>query len=229
MLGATIDFVPVSYMERGLKAARAVACVAFPDRRAKGNGFMISDSLFVTKHHVIWSRSETASFRAEFNYEVDLSGVERPATIFKLAPDALFFTDDIDGLDVTVVAIGERVRGEEPLTAFGWCGLSASATKHTLGNYVTIIQHPQGRHKEVVLRENVIAGRDEVALHYVADTEGGSPVFNGDWTPVALHHWGGVHAWQGSGNYQPNTVNEGIRISAIVRALRETQPTLDVQ
>ncbi len=230
--GATIDFVPVSYMERGLNAARAVARVAFPDRRAKGTGFMISDRLFVTNHHVVQSRDDATRYRAEFNYEIDLSGAERPATIFNLDPDAFFFTDDIDGLDVTVIAIGDRVRGEEPLQAFGWCGLSASSTKHALGDYVTIIQHPQGRHKEVVLRENVIAGRDDVALHYVADTEGGSsgsPVFNSDWSPVALHHWGGVHAWQGSGAYQPNTVNEGIRISAIVRALREARPAMNAQ
>ncbi len=230
--GATIDFVPVSYMERGLQAARAVARVAFPDRRAKGTGFMISDRLFVTNHHVVQSPDDARRFRAEFNYEVDLSGSERAATIFQLSPDDFFFTDDIDGLDVTIVAIGDRVRGEEPLQAFGWCGLSASSTKHALGDYVTIIQHPQGRHKEVVLRENVIAGRHDVVLHYVADTEGGSsgsPVFNSDWSPVALHHWGGVHAWQGSGDYQPNTVNEGIRISAIVKALREARPTMDAQ
>lgn len=221
--GPTIDFVPVSYMERGLQVARAVARVAFPDRRPQGTGFLCSNRLFVTNHHVIRSVEDAAVFNVEFNYEIDLDGVERPATIFKLAPDTFFFTDDIDGLDVTVVAVGERVRGDQPLDAFGWCGLSASATKHALGDFVTIVQHPRGRHKEVVLRENVIAGRNDVALHYVTDTEAGSsgsPVFNSDWSPVALHHWGGVHAWQGSGAYQPSMVNEGIRISVIVDAMR---------
>jgi endonuclease G len=228
--GGTIDFVPISYMERGLLAARAVARVAFPDRRPQGTGFLCSDTLFVTNHHVIRSVEDAAVFQVEFNYEIDLNGVERPATIFRLAPEQFFFTDDIDGLDVTVIAIGDRIRGEQPLSTFGWVGLSASATKHALGDYVTIIQHPRGRHKEVVLRENVIAGRDDVALHYVADTEGGSsgsPVFNSDWNPIALHHWGGVHAWKGSGAYQPNTVNEGIRISAIVKALKDALPALD--
>lgn len=227
--GPTIDFVPVSYMERGLQVARSVARVAFPDRSPQGTGFLCSNSLFVTNHHVIRSVEDAAVFRAEFNYEIDMDGVERPASIFKLAPDAFFFTDNIDGLDVTVVAVGEQVSGDQPLEAFGWCGLSASATKHALGDYVTIVQHPRGRHKEVVLRENVIAGRNDVALHYVTDTEGGSsgsPVFNSDWNPVALHHWGGVHAWQGSGSYQPNTVNEGIRISVIVDALHAALPNL---
>ncbi|MCR9136768.1 MAG: DNA/RNA non-specific endonuclease [Alphaproteobacteria bacterium] len=227
--GPTIDFVPVSYMERGLSVARSVARVAFPDRRPQGTGFLCSNRLFVTNHHVIRSVEDAKIFNAEFNYEIGMDGVERPATIFKLAPETFFFTDDIDGLDVTVVAVGERVRGDQPVDAFGWCGLSASATKHALGDFVTIIQHPRGRHKEVVLRENVIAGRNDVALHYVTDTEGGSsgsPVFNSDWNPVALHHWGGVHAWQGSGAYQPNTVNEGIRISVIVDALRAALPNL---
>ena len=110
--GATIDFVPVSYMEHGRKAARVVVRVAFPDRRAKGTGFMISDRLFVTNHHVIQSSAAATGFRAEFNYEVNLSGVERLATIITLDPVAFFFTDDIDGLDITVIAIGARVRGD---------------------------------------------------------------------------------------------------------------------
>ena len=222
------DFVPIAYMERGLQVSRAVARITTIHRRAVGTGFLSSNHLLVTNHHVIPDPAHALAFIAEFNYEVGLDGSEKTVSSFRLDPDRFFITDGIDGLDVTVVAIGEQVRGQIPATAFGWCGLSDSGTKHALGDYVTIVQHPAGRHKEVVLRENLIAGRHEVALHYVADTEpgsSGSPVFNSDWQPVALHHWGTVHRWQGSG-YMPNTVNEGIRISRIVRLMRDAQPSL---
>jgi endonuclease G, mitochondrial len=65
---------------------------------------------------------------------------------------------------------------------------------HSLGEVANIVQHPDGRLKEVVLRENRLVARLDTVLHYVADTEpgsSGSPVFNNQWQAIALHHWGG--------------------------------------
>ncbi len=228
--GSTIDFVPVAYMERGLQVAKAVSRIITLDRRAIGTGFLCSEKLLITNNHVIPTPAHADSFLAEFNFEIALNGTEKETATFRLDPKRFFFTDGIDGLDVTVVAIGEQVSGNAPVSSFGWCGLSDSGTKHALGDFVTIIQHPAGRHKEVVLRENRIVGRHELALHYVADTEpgsSGSPAFNSNWQPVALHHWGGTHAWAGDSSYLPRTVNEGIRISRIVRALRDLQSGLN--
>lgn len=222
--GPTADFVPVSYLERGLDVSKAVSRITSIHGEAIGTGFLASSNLLVTNHHVIPSKIHAASYLAQFDFEKKLDGSDKPVTSFYLDPEQFFFTDDIDGLDVTVVAIGERMVGERPIENFGWCGLSDSGTKHALGDYVTIIQHPAGRHKEVVLRENMIAGRHEVALHYVADTEGGSsgsPVFSPEWKVVALHHWAGGHIWSGEDTYQRTKINEGIRISRIVKKLRE--------
>jgi endonuclease G, mitochondrial len=62
-------------------------------------------------------------------------------------------------------------------------------------------------------------------LHYLADTDhgsSGSPVCNNDWDPIALHHWGGpgLEIKGINGQPLPQDINEGVRISAIVRALR---------
>jgi endonuclease G len=103
---------------------------------------------------------------------------------------------------------------------------------------VNIVQHSKGRYKEVALRENCLVARGPEALHYVADTEpgsSGSPVYNNQWQPVALHHWGGPYhgTVDDKGQRIPREVNEGIRISAIVTKikaqrtrLREAQRTL---
>ena len=222
--GRTVDFVPVSYLERGLLVARAAARVTSLYGEAIGTGFLASSRLLVTNHHVIPTKAHAANYLAQFNYEKDLEGLEKQVTAFRLDPNQFFFTDGVEGLDVTVVAIGALATGSAPIEQFGWCGLSDSGTKHAKGDYVTIVQHPAGRHKEVVLRENMIAGRHEVALHYVADTEpgsSGSPVFGPDWRVVALHHWAGPQAWAGDDDYAPIAINEGIRISRIVKKLRE--------
>jgi endonuclease G, mitochondrial len=96
---------------------------------------------------------------------------------------------------------------------------------------VTIVQHPDGDYKQVVLRENRILHRGDTVLHYVADTEAGasgSPVFNDIWQVVALHHWGEPHRERSvDGKLLPTDVNEGIRISAIVTELQRRATSLN--
>lgn len=222
--GKTIDFVDVAFLERGVHAARAVARVATPDSQGLGTGFMISPRLFLTNNHVIESGRSAQELVIEFDYERDLRGRQRPVTRFRFAPEICFITCHEDDLDYTVVAIGERIVGRGELRSFGFLPISASRDKHQLGDHVNIIQHPDGRLKEAVLRENQLVSRAKTALHYVADTEpgsSGSPVFNVLWQPVALHHWGSPYRdlIDDAGVPIPKTVNEGIRISAIVSDL----------
>lgn len=229
--GGTIDFVGVSFLERGAAAARAVARVAFRDGRAQGSGFLISDRLFLTNNHVVSAASQSAHFALEFDYELDATGRRRDVSRFFLDPDVFFVTNDENDLDFTVVAVGQRESGPRELTEYGWCPLSDASDKHALGEIANIVQHPDGRYKEVVLRENRLVSRLDTVLHYVADTEpgsSGSPVFNNEWQAVALHHWGGP--WRqrvdDAGRPVSTEVNEGIRASAIVGALRALAPNL---
>lgn len=225
--GSTLDFVNVSFLERGFHAARSVGRVTFLDGRPQGTGWMISDRLFITNNHVISSQNAAAGFCVEFDYELDLAGNARSVSRFRFDPGAFFITDDRDDLDYTVIAIGERNAGSAMLASFGYSPLSNATDKHVLGEVANIIQHPDGRYKEVVVRENRLVSRLDSTLHYVADTEpgsSGSPVYNNDWQVIALHHWGGPWRQKADddGKPIPREVNEGIRISAIVRELRAT-------
>jgi V8-like Glu-specific endopeptidase len=226
LLHVTANYLPASFLPAGQLATSAVARVLRRNNIPVGSGFLISPRLFLTNNHVIGSAEDARGMLLEFDYETDLQGNPRPPTRFALDPDACFVTNEEDDLDYTVVAVGERVFGGRPLTAFGFCPLSDAGDKHMLGEFVNIVQHPQGNPKQVVVRENKLVTRLENVLHYVADTEpgsSGSPVFNDEWETVALHHWGEPHREKAGpdGKTLSSMVNEGIRISAIVGNLKE--------
>ena len=83
--------------------------------------------------------------------------------------------------------------GAKP-SAWGWNTLPESSDGlFVKGEYVSIIQHPNGEMKQIALRENQILDFFDAFLHYRTDTapgSSGSPVFNDQWEIVALHHSG---------------------------------------
>jgi endonuclease G len=225
--GGTLDFVGVAFLQRGRQAADAVGRVAFLSDAPQGTGFLVGPGLFLTNHHVIESQSAARRLQVQFDYEYDPMGRAVTPTSFFFDPDTCFVTDGIQGLDYTLIAIGERRSGTRALSDFGFVPLSDAGDKHMLGEIANVVQHPDGRFKELVLRENHLVARDETlnVLHYVADTEqgsSGSPVFNNEWEAIALHHWGGPwrEVMSTKGKALATEINEGIRISAIVGDLR---------
>ncbi|MGB3469356.1 MAG: serine protease [Erythrobacter sp.] len=231
--GDTVDFVNVSFLEKGARIARSVGRVAFRNGQPQGSGFLIGEGLFLTNHHVVPTPGFADRLMLQFDYEKDLTGSHKQPTEFAI--DAtLFLTsdDEADGLDYTVFLVGQRISGDKPIEYFGWSGLSAAKDKHMIGEFANIVQHPAGRFKEVVLRENRLVSRGESTLHYVADTEpgsSGSPVFNSEWRAIALHHWGSPWAdvFDEDGGRVDLEVNEGIRISSIVGDIQAKLTALD--
>lgn len=231
--GRTTDFVGVAFLDYARAAAGCVARVIFRNGQPQGSGFLISDRLFLTNNHVISSQKDAEDFLLEFNYEIDIQGRTRPVIRFALAPNIFFLTNSEDDLDYTVVAVGERDTGVGDLKDFGFCPLQSTSDKHVLGEFVNIIQHPDGDYKQVVLRENQLVTRLDKVLHYVADTSpgsSGSPVFNDQWEAVALHHWGEPYreVTDTTGRVVSKEVNEGIRISAIVHDLKQALSSLQL-
>ena len=239
------DIMPVSFLERGLRAARAVCRVRLGDTRGAppdfGTAFLVAPGVVLTNHHVIRDRESAQNALFEFDVEVDLNWVERAKRVFSGQPLALFWTDPL--LDVTILALSPVAHEGTPITDYGFLPLLPTSGKAVAGEYVSIIQHPQGAPKQIVVRENqVVRPQDlpgESFLYYRADTEPGSsgaPVFNDQWDVVAVHHLAvqardpkGVPLNRKGEPWTPGQgddaklilMNEGVRVSAIIRALRD--------
>ncbi|MCY9517845.1 endonuclease [Paenibacillus apiarius] len=196
------NLLPIEFLSKGLEMAKAVCRFVTPS--GVGTGFMIGKGMVMTNHHVLEDADTAENSFVEFDYEEHKQAIE-----VKLKPAELFITSPFEELDFTIVAC--ETTGIEQVTPIK---LLRNPTTITRGEYVNIIQHPRGRKKEVALQDNTVSYVYDKVIHYSTDTErgsSGSAVFNNDWQLVALHHAG--FAKEGS------TVNEGIRISAIVSKL----------
>jgi endonuclease G, mitochondrial len=228
----TVDFVGVRYLEAGTLAAQAVARVDVRDANRRNvafaTGSMVSPRLLLTNHHVLEDERIAALSQVEFNFQDGLNGKPLTPVAFGLDPRTFFLSDP--GLDFTLVAIA--VAGDEDeaaLAAFGHNPLIAAEGKAIVGDFVTIVQHPEGHEKQVALRDNRVVDVFDDFLHYATDTEpgsSGSPVFNDQWEVVALHHAGVSDPSQ---KELGGVVNEGIRVSRILAHLRAQDLTAGEQ
>ncbi|MDP4099135.1 DNA/RNA non-specific endonuclease [Paenibacillus sp. P96] len=222
------DLFPVSYLEAGMQAAKSVCRIEVRDHIGRvigyGTGFLVSPSLLLTNNHVLPREEDTLYSAVQFNYELDMNFKERQMKSFNCAPKRLFLTDA--ELDFTLVAVDEEASDGTRLSDFGYLKLYSEPGKILEGEYVSIIQHPQGAPKMVAIRENRVTDMLEHFIHYSTDTRAGSsgaPVFNDQWMVAALHH---------AGVPDPNDsaafiANEGVRISSILQAIERRRPGLN--
>ncbi len=222
--GKTVDYLGVAWLDAGRLASKAVARILFPGGGTNGTAFLVSDRLLLTNNHVIPDANAARGMIVEFRFELPLNQRAPSPIRFALDPGAFFETNDRDNLDYTLIALGPQLTPGAALADFGSCPLSASGAKHSVGESVNIVEHPDGDYKQIVVRDSRIVHRGDTVLHYLADTEpgsSGSPVFNDQWQVVALHHWGGPHReLSAAGQPLSRDVNEGIRISAIIADLQ---------
>lgn len=215
------DFLEVRYLDAGQLAGRAVGRIVIRDARDRdagfGTGSLVSPRLMLTNHHVLPDAATAAHSVVEFNFQDGVDRKPLQAEQFGFDPDTLFLTDK--ARDFSLVALAATA---EQLAKFGFNPLIEAEGKAIIGEYVTIVQHPGGEKKQLVLRDQQIVDVPEDFLHYMADTapgSSGSPVFNDQWEVVALHH-ASVRAPQSAG-VDGGFVNEGVRISRILRAIGE--------
>lgn len=234
------DLVGISYLELGLLAARPVCRIQVVNPLGRpegyGTGFLVGPNLLLTNNHVLYTAELARKSFAEFEFEQDINGRRKVSKSFDLRPDEIFVTDP--EMDFTLVSVAPVSTEGTELTDYGLLRLVEATGKVQIGEYVSIIQHPEGGLKQCCLRENEVVDIFDSWLHYVTDTQpgaSGSPIFNDQWLVVGLHH-SGVPMRDAQGNIlkidghlyregidDPSTIawvaNEGVRISRIFQAL----------
>lgn len=233
----------INYLAKGTVASRSVCRIQLRDARANlvgyASGFLIGPGVMMTNNHVFGRPADALNSVADFDYELDVAGMERDPVRFGFEPAKLFYTND--RLDYSIVAVAPMsLAGGRKLIDWGWLPLSGQPGKADPGEYLTIIQHPSGQLKQVCVRDNKLLKYFGDFVWYMTDTSSGSsgsPAFNRFWQVVALHH-SGVAKKDGKGRVLTKDgkvwdssmgeneidwiANEGVRVSAIVSDLKAT-------
>lgn len=233
----------INYLAKGTVASRSVCRIQLRDARANllgyASGFLIGPGLMMTNNHVFGRPADALNSVADFDYELDVAGMEREPVRFGFEPGKLFYTND--RLDYSIVAVAPvSLAGGRRLIDWGWLPLSGQPGKGDPGEYLTIIQHPSGQPKQVCVRDNKLLKYVGDFVWYMTDTSSGSsgsPAFNRFWQVIALHHSGVPkkdaqgRTLTGDGKIWDSSMdetsidwiaNEGVRISAIVADLKVT-------
>ena len=244
------NYLSADFLDKGAAAARTVGRIVVLSGggpRALGTGFLVAPGVLLTNHHVLPDIDRARGCAVQMDFVADTRQALVPQ-LYLFERDRLYFTDT--ALDYALVAVAASSDRRKPIAEYGWNPLDGGGGKITVlpDDYLNIVQHPLGRPKEVVIRDNraldLRTGSGETAaaamtpfIHYQADTDHGSsgaPVFNDQWEVVALHHMGipetnaagqfldtGGNIWDQATEPVEKIhwlANEGIRVSSLVVA-----------
>jgi endonuclease G len=196
------DIMPFSFLLAGNRAGRSVAHVEVPELRSghprttdsgvpvlhRGTGWLFTPERIITNHHVVKARE----------------GAEQPSdSDLKLQGEATKVRFDFDAEDVEgEVVNAEALEAWNPKLDYAVLRLAKPMVRPALartgevfeksGSYraVNIIQHPDGGHKQIAIRNNLVTSTSDIDIRYFTDTRrgsSGSPVFDDQWRVVALH------------------------------------------
>jgi endonuclease G, mitochondrial len=235
------DTVTFAFMEGGVKAAAAVMKLRVPrfengQPRTKngspmnylGTGWLLSDTLMMTNHHVVNARNDGEANAPESDLRLQAQGT---TVQFDFDSDGLAGSQvaalsleiwEAGSLDYAVLRI--PASGRTPLRR------AAKAIEKSDGTIpVNIIQHPGGRSKRYGIRNNLVSASTATELRYFTDTESGSsgsPVFNDRWEVVALHR-ASTYVENVQFQGKPTAyVNIGTHLPSIIADLRNRRPDL---
>lgn len=210
----------ISWLEKGVVLAKSICrvCLKRDNKIYYGTGFIIDDYLF-TNNHVLKSIDDCQNAFIELNYETDIDGKLKATQSINFDPIGYFITDIV--LDITIVKLETNPYVFEDLT------LSKRIPK--TGEFISIIQHPQGGPKKIVTQGSQITNKYEFRVQYTSDTmrgSSGSPVFDRNWNIIAIHHKGGDLEIDNLG--RKKFINQGVMINDIYLKLKGRLPlTID--
>ena len=171
--------------------------------------------VFVTNNHVISQpRGHALALlpqQAEITFDVLDGGLDPKRYRVK----ELLWQSSVAELDTTVLRLDDSVEGAQTFV------VAAEMPSRLNKDRIYVIGHPLGGELSFSFQDNVLIDFNDRRIHYRSPTEpgnSGSPIFNGDWELLGLHHAGSerMQRLDESGTYP---ANEGIPLPAIRKAL----------
>lgn len=211
--GVQETFLEMSFLHEGLRVAAAVVRLLTQTRTGESysaTGFLIAPDVVLTNHHVLYDDDGRPAEKVDiwFNYELD--GARRPREVEHHEGDVKSILGDV-ALDWAVIRTRSCMKSTYPIF-----DLRPSRPVRK-DDFVFIIQHPQGRMKQIGLLHNQVVNVTDTHVQYLTDTlpgSSGAPVCNEHWQVVALHHRG----LRGDGS-ETFHKNQGIRVDRVREGL----------
>ena len=98
------NFKQVWWLEKALEASKKVARIKMS--RSSATGFLISEDILITNHHVFEHKEDARSASIEFNFQIDISDEPQEKDVWECNPDDLFVTNE--QLDYSIVRLKEK-------------------------------------------------------------------------------------------------------------------------
>lgn len=217
-------FVTLQWFGTAIERCRAVARIEHQIEGPIGTGFLVDGAslhpdfptvVLLTNAHVIGPHALSPA-KAEITFRAIEGGTGKFHVV------RVLWTSPKEALDTTIVQLDGCPDGASR------CPVATQRplldTKPPPRTY--IVGHPSGADQiKLSVRDNRLLDADETRLHYRTPTEGGSsgsPVFNGEWELIALHHAGRKEMPRLHGKPGTYPANEGIWLDRVVASLRET-------
>jgi len=205
-LGPSIDFVQ--------RHSRPVGAICTDNRQNSLNkycsGTLITNDLFLTASHCI--DQNTVNRYVAFNYQLDTQNNLRTIDYYKIIE--IVEQGYIDDVDYAIIRLEDN-----PGATYGFTQLSNRAL--VAGEELTIIQHPDGRPKEIEAGP-FKRSFDKWMQYSDLDTEGGSSgsgVLDSNGMIVGVHTNGGCDAYSSDGANHGMNMNTIENFSTTIKTL----------
>jgi len=225
-----------TWMQKGFRAAESVVLIR-QNGRGMGTGFLVrggdlnedlGDELFIlTNAHVvsdppIGDAADPSEVTVSFEVATNESGSDYEVT-------EVVWQSPPDDHDASLLRLETDLRGKRKPLKFS---ANLPPLDSSRKQRVYVIGHPGGgeisfsfQDNELLDYESDLVDREDDStpcrIHYRTPTEpgsSGSPVFNGNWSTIALHHSGSKTMNRLNGKPGTYPANEGIWIQSIRRA-----------
>jgi len=224
VLGAE-RYKTLEWYRTGLDRSRAVARLGREKAKGLGTGFLVLERdldpaaagdawLLVTNAHVLSPEFRNA-LRAD-KAVVTFEALDGGAQSYKV--EEIVWSSPPDRLDATVARLDRKPDGVTPIP------VATALPERDENARLYVIGHPLGGTLSFSIDDNLLIDYEDPRVHYRSPTDpgsSGSPVFDCDWSLVALHHAGSRTMTRLHGEAGTYEANEGLYIGAIAKAYRE--------